>query len=133
VGGKVVIGDLDGAINFHYPASDELRDGLERLLRTLEGRFDPHSGRKLFHRMRRRGLEHLRAHVMPYHLFAGSAPTADIENWREKFQTIRELAIEGFDDAASYDRFAECYLEHLRDPDVFTYSTLILIEGVRVA
>jgi hypothetical protein len=33
---------------------------------------------------------------------------------------------------AAYDRFVAEYLDHLRDPDTFTYSTLILVEGIRV-
>jgi len=131
VGGKVVVGDLDGAINFHFPASRELEEGIARLLSALEGKFDPFSGRKIFNRMRRRGLSDLRAHVMPYHLFAGTAPSADIENWSEKFQTIRDIGVQAFGSSGAYDRFAACYLDHLRDPDVFTYSTLVLVEGIR--
>jgi ubiquinone/menaquinone biosynthesis C-methylase UbiE len=130
-GGKVVVADVDGALDFHYPASPELLEGIARITRALQGRYDPHAGRKIFARMRKSGLSSVRVHVMPYHLYAGSAPEADMENWAQKFETIRDAGIAAFGSADAYERFAHRYLDHLLDPDTFSYSTLILVEGIR--
>jgi ubiquinone/menaquinone biosynthesis C-methylase UbiE len=133
VGGKVVVADVDGAISFHHPATPELTEGIARITKALECRYDPWAGRKIFASMRKCGLANLRVHVVPYHLYAGRAPDADMENWREKFETIRDAGIAAFGSAAAYEHFARLYLDHLLNPDTFSYSTLILVEGIRGA
>jgi SAM-dependent methyltransferase len=130
-GGKLVVGDLDGNTVFHHPMPPEVESGLARLMRALEGRFDPFAGRKLFHRFRRAGLADVRVHMLPYHLYAGTAPERDMLNWEAKFRTVREAGARAFGSHEAYDRFGARFLEMLRDPDAFTYSTLFLVEGIR--
>lgn len=130
-GGKVVAGDLDGNGVFHYPCPPRLQEGLQKLERFLQGHLDPYAGRKLFHRFRRAGLERIEVHLLPYHLYAGTASPADQRNWTVKFQTLRPVGALAFGGVDEYEEFARAFLEHLQDPDSFTYSTLVLVEGVR--
>jgi SAM-dependent methyltransferase len=130
-GGKLVVGDLDGNTVFHYPIEPEVEADLARLMRALEGRFDPFAGRKLYHRFRRAGLADLRVHLLPYHLYAGVAPEHEMLNWQAKFDTLREVGARALGSVEAYDRFGKRFLQMLRDPDALTYSTLFLVEGVR--
>jgi SAM-dependent methyltransferase len=130
-GGKLVVGDLDGNSVFHYPIPADVEADLSRLMRALEGRFDPFAGRKLYHRFRRAGLVDLRVHMLPYHLYAGTAPEREMLNWQAKFDTLREVGTREFGSIEAYERFGKRFLQMLRDPDSLTYSTLFLVEGVR--
>lgn len=130
-GGKVVVGNQDGDFLFHHPLPEALAPGLSRLESALKGRFDPYAGRKLFHRFRKAGLVDIQVHCLPYHLFAGTIPQRDRNNWVAKFQTVRPLGVAVLGGEAAYDAFVKAYLEMLDDPDSLTYSMLFLVEGVR--
>jgi ubiquinone/menaquinone biosynthesis C-methylase UbiE len=136
VGGRVVVGDLDGNGLQHYPMTHELEVGLPKLMRALAGQFDPHAGRKLYSRFRRAGLEDIQVHLIPYHVYAGTIPDDALPNWRQKLEVVRPAAVAEFGGhaagEAAYDRFAQAFIDHLKDPDSFTYSTLILVSGKRV-
>ena len=131
VGGKIVLADLDGNGVFHYPLSDHIGAGLQRLLPALDGHFDPHAGRKLYSRLHRAGLKELRVHVLPYHLYASSISESDLENWNEKFRVIRPYAVKGFESEEAYDDFVTAFIGMLQDPSVMSYSVLLIAEGVR--
>lgn len=130
-GGKLVVGDLDGNAMQHYPMPPLVERGLATLMGALEGRFDPWVGRKLFHGLRRAGLRDVRVHVLPYHLYAGAAPAAALDNWTEKVRTLRPHGERAFGSAAAFDAFADAFVGMLRDPDVLTYSVLLLVEGTQ--
>ncbi len=130
-GGKVVVGDLDGYGFFHYPCPPEVEEGLARLEPALAGRFDPYAGRKLYHRFRKAGLQDVRVHVLPYHLYAGQAAPVHLANWQQKLVTLRPVGIQVLGGEASWDRFALRFMEMLRDPEVLTYSVLFLVEGTK--
>jgi ubiquinone/menaquinone biosynthesis C-methylase UbiE len=130
-GGKLVIADLDGNGIFHDPLSPAFANGLAVLEKVLGKSFDPHAGRRLFHRFRKAGLEDVKVRAMPYHLYAGAAPEHEMRNWEQKFKTLRSRAADAFGGLASYDAFAAEYLQHLRDPDTLTYSVLFLVEWTR--
>lgn len=132
VGGKLVVGDLDGNGQFHYPMSENLSRGLGRLMSALDGRFDPFAGRKLFHRFCRQPLGDIRVHVLPYHVYAGPAGALDMENWEAKFLTLREIGASVFGSDSTYQQWVAEFLAHLSDPSVFTYSILILVEAIRL-
>lgn len=128
-GGKLVVGDVDDHGLRHHPISHLVEDGLDRLRPALRGRFDPQMGRRLFSMVRALGVEEIDVHLLPYHVYAGRAPDEAIENWSTKFEVIRPAAVGAFDDADHYDRFVGAFLEMLTDDDVFTYSTLVLVEA----
>lgn len=130
-GGKVVLGDLDGNGLFHFPLPPHLEAGLATLQRAIAGRFDPFVGRKLFHYARRAGLERLKVHLLPYHLYAGTAPAAHVENWATKFRILAPVGVRAFGGQAAYVEFCRQFLALLEDPDAFTYSVLVFVEGTR--
>jgi SAM-dependent methyltransferase len=132
-GGKVVVADLDCNGTIHHPIPADLEAGLRRVLEALEGQFDAHAGRRLFSRFRRAGLEDIRVHLEPYNVYAGAASRDALVNWSEKLRVIRPRAVRGFESEVAYDRWAARFLEILRDPDVFSYSILVLAEGLRTA
>jgi SAM-dependent methyltransferase len=132
VGGRVVVGDLDGNGLQHYPMAPELEQGLVKLVHTLADRFDPFAGRKLFTRARRAGLGDIRVHLLPYHVYAGSISASALPNWRQKLEVVEPAALAAFGGAEAYQRFVNLFLDHLQDPDSFTYSTLILVSGNRL-
>jgi hypothetical protein len=110
-----------------------VQEGLAKILASLEGRFDPYAGRKLFNRFRRAGLSSIRVHVEPYHLHAGRPDPVSMANWEQKMRTIRPAGVAALGGETAYDDWAAAFLEMLRDPDSFTYSTLIVVEGIRRA
>lgn len=132
IGGKVVVGDLDGNGQFHFPMSEKLERGMELILTALGRSFDPYVGRKLFGLFRKQKLDNVQVHVLPYHLYAGSAAPQELENWKAKFETLRTIGAKALGNADEYDGWVSEFLRHLSDPDGFTYSVLMLAEGVRI-
>jgi ubiquinone/menaquinone biosynthesis C-methylase UbiE len=132
VGGKLVVADLDGNAVQHYPYPPEVERDMAIVLEALRDRFDPYAGRKLFSRFRQHAqLTDVRVHVEPYHLYAGAAPDAALENWVQKLRTIRPIVMARCGAGFDYDRFEAGFLGVLRDPDTLTYSNLIVVEAVR--
>jgi len=129
IGGRVVVGDLDGNGLQHYPMTPELEQGLAKLMHALADRFDPFAGRKLFTWARRAGLADIRVHLLPYHVYAGAVPSPALPNWRQKLEVIRPAAQAAFGGEPEYQRFVQAFMGQLADPDSFTYSTLILVAG----
>lgn len=132
-GGKVVVADLDSNGTIHHPIPADVEAGLQQVLRALEGQFDAHAGRRLFSRFRRSGLEDIRIHLEPYNVYAGTASEDALLNWSEKLRVIRPRAVRAFESEVAYDRWAAKFLETLRDPEVFSYSVLVVAEGIRAA
>jgi ubiquinone/menaquinone biosynthesis C-methylase UbiE len=130
-GGKVVVGEVDGHGLFHHPMPPIVEDGLAKLQRALQGRFDPLAGRKLYHRFRKAGLQSVTVHMLPYHLYAQAISPVQLENWRIKLDTLRRAGALALGGESQYDDFARAFLELLEDPDSLTYSVLIMVEGVR--
>lgn len=127
--GRVALIDLDSNGLIHFPQPNEIRAGMERLLDVVAGYFDPFIGRKLYYYLRRAGFSQVRVTLRPYHLYAGSVPAAEFQNWVAKFRTIRRLGVRAFGSSAAYDRFVRGFLELLSNQDVFSYSTLCIAEG----
>jgi ubiquinone/menaquinone biosynthesis C-methylase UbiE len=130
-GGKLVIADLDGYAQFHHPMPPDVARGLQLVTHAIEPHFDPFAGRKIFHVLRRAGLAQIHVHMLPYHFYAGAAPTNDIEHWRWKFQTISAVSAPALGGDGPYAQWVNSYLDMLRDPDRFSYSVLLIGEGVR--
>jgi ubiquinone/menaquinone biosynthesis C-methylase UbiE len=129
--GKIVVGDLDGNGVMQYPTNAVVEDGIARVLSCVKGLFDPFVGRKLVNYFHQAGLTINSVHVMPYHVYMGQVAEADVANWTSKLEQLRSRCVSAFDSQAEYDRFASEFLKHMATPGVFTYSTLILVEGTR--
>ncbi len=130
-GGKLVLGDLDGHGIRHYPISDRLKTTLAKLEPALKGRQDPFMGRKLYNLCFCAGLSDIQVHVLPYHMYAGAAPESAIENWRTKLEVARPAMEHVLGSKADHDAFVSEFLDLLRDPGAFTYSSLILVVGTK--
>ena len=130
-GGKLAVLDIDNNGLIHYPLPPEVERGLRTVIGGLSGSFDPFAGRKLYSHFRKAGMEQIKVHILPYHVYAGAAPAADLHNWEQKLVTIRKFVVPAFGSEHEYDRFVRSYLDMLRDPDTFTYSTLLMVEGIR--
>lgn len=132
-GGKLVVGDLDGNGTFHHPISPELESSMGKLLDALKGSFDPFAGRKLYHRFYKLGLVPNSVHLLPYHLYAGSIPAADLMNWRAKLGALRARVPSAVGGTQAFDRLANGFLDLLQSPEALTYSVLFLVEWTRSA
>jgi SAM-dependent methyltransferase len=132
-GGKLVIADLDGYAMYHYPLPQQVAEGLTALSRYLLPYFDAFCGRKLFHWFRKAGLSMIQVHMLPYHFYPGAAPAGDLDHWRFKLETIRPAAAPALGGPEAYDRWISAFLEMLQDPDRFTYSVLLIVEGIKPA
>jgi len=133
IGGKVVVGDLDGNGVTHYPPHPIVDAGIALMLRCLAGSFDPYVGRKLVHLYHLAGLRLDAVHVFPYHVYSGVMGEADQRNWRQKFSALRHRCVEAFGGDTQYDQFVEAFFEHVGSPGTFMYSSLVLTEGTRLA
>lgn len=131
-GGILAIEDIDGNMVFHDGLDAETEHALNSIIKGLGDSFDPFVGRKLFGRFQRQGLQSVQVHCTPYHLFAGRIPDPDLENWREKFVTIREHGVKVLGGEGAYDRFVADFIAFLEREDTFTYSTLFLVAGRKV-
>jgi ubiquinone/menaquinone biosynthesis C-methylase UbiE len=129
-GGKVVVGEVDGHGLNHWPLPPLVAEVLSRFEAVLGRAFDPYAGRKLYHRFRRAGLEGVRVHLEPYHLYTDGISEVQLSSWRLKLQNLRPLGQKALG-AGPWDAFAAAYLEMLQDPDTLTYSVLVFVEGVR--
>jgi SAM-dependent methyltransferase len=130
-GGRIVIGDLDRNGLLHYPIESDLAADLERFRRALDGMIDLDMGRKLFAFMRRAGVTDIRVHILPYNVYAGAAPAPAIENWQQKFRTVRSQLAPSMGGTRAYDELVARYIALLEAPDTFSYSILVLCEGRR--
>lgn len=129
-GGRLVLVDVDGIGLGTWPMPEVVERHAGRLLQVLARTgFDAHVGRKLYAWMRAEGLTDIRAHLEPYTLFPGRADDTEQAAWRQRFEAIRPLAVEAFDDAAQYDAFVSGYLDMLADPGSFKFSLVFTLEG----
>lgn len=131
-GGRVVLADVDGYGAFHHPLTEERRAALETISTLLERTgFDAFVGRKLYGFLRKTGAERIHVHLRPYHLKVGAADEATLANWTYKLQTLAKLGHRALGKDA-YEAAAGAVLGMLRDPEVLSYSTLFIVEGVRL-
>jgi ubiquinone/menaquinone biosynthesis C-methylase UbiE len=129
-GGTVVVADLDGQMEQIYPLDASVRADLLEGLRLLgETGFDPRVGRKLYHWFCRAGLSDISVRVVPHQVYAGRLPERDLVNWREKLNIATNHLIDRTGDRERWERFRDAFLAQLRRPDVFYYSSLMIVWG----
>jgi len=130
-GGRVVLADVDGYGAFHHPLTEERRAAVETVGKLLErAGFDAFVGRKLYGFLRAAGADRIAVHVRPYHLKVGSADETTLANWSYKLKTLAKLGHHTLG-VEAYDRAASALIDMLRDPEVLSYSTLFVVEGMR--
>ncbi len=133
-GGKIVVGDLDHNMLSHFPLSEKLQAQLTEVFNKLQAQkaLDPYVGRKLYSWFYKAGLKEIAVRVIPHHLIYGPLETRDLDNWEAKFDQIERMTVGGqlrlsFDVKA----FRHEFMEFFRSPARFSYSPLILVEGVK--
>lgn len=128
-GGILTVADLDGNMIFHDGMEPKMEKIMNQLMKGLKGTFDPYAGRKLYRYFYQLGMTDIQVHCQPYHMFAGAIPDDRLENWKDKFATIRPMGSKILGSVEKYDEFAEYYIDFLQRPDTLTYSLLFLVSG----
>lgn len=133
-GGKLVIGDLDHNCLNHYPIPSGIQDRLNQLIQAVEatGFFDFYAGRKLYSYFHEAGFDEIHVHVHPHHLFYGDLKANDAINWEIKLDRLIALQKKNvmqidFD----LEEFKTEFMTFLHRPDRFSYTPLIIVEGVK--
>lgn len=133
-GGKLVIGDLDYNMMSHYPLEPELETQLNKMMSSLVKAklWDPFSGRKIYHHFYRAKMEQIQVNVVSHHLIYGESSQRDVDNWAAKLSQMSSLVSQGllkldFD----FPKFQKRFLDFFRSPERFSYSPLILVDGIK--
>lgn len=131
-GGQVAIAEIDGYGLGVWPATQSLLDGMELLQVALrKARFDLFVGRKIYSLLRKVGLVDVRVHLSAFHVTAGTADEALVEDWRIRFSSLAPIAVGTFKTSARWEHFTAEYLELLADPNALKYSVVLTTVGSR--
>jgi hypothetical protein len=91
--------------------------------------FDPYVGRKLYHYYRQSDFTCIEAHVFPHHVICGHPTEGERENWYEKIDTVEAFLSHHHPGVKGIGWFSAEMKALIDDPEVFTYSPLILMVG----
>ncbi len=133
-GGKVVVGDLDNNCLIHYPMPEKLERQLRQITSVLQERhcFDPFAGRKLYAMFHNAGLHDIKVHLVPHHLIYGQIGQSDRGNLMAK---LNQLVRMQRDDMLRVDfslaEFMDEVLRYMQSESRFSYTILVLVEGIR--
>src|SRR5262249_45483138 len=123
-------GDLDGQLTRFHPLSPALQRELAAALRRLGANgFDPWVGRKLYGWCYQAGLRELCVHVLPYQLVAGGVAAGELAAWRTTLEQGTQRLVAHASERTRWEQFRAALLAELQRPDLFYYSTLILVRG----
>lgn len=136
VGGRLVIGDLDYNCLSHHPINAHLEQQLFRIVKELENLklWDAYAGRKLYSFFSEAHFSEVKVHLLPHHLIYGNADRRDVSNWQMKLDQLISLQKKkvlnlDFD----LETFKNEFFAFFENPTRFSYSPLILVEGVKTA
>jgi ubiquinone/menaquinone biosynthesis C-methylase UbiE len=131
-GAKIVVADLDYNCMSHYPLEPRLEIQLREIASELERTkfWDPYAGRKIYSYYAENGLSDVQVRLIPHHLIYGESNPRDIANWKQKLEIIDQLTKAGtirlsFD----LEKFKTEFFKFFENPNRFSYSPLILVEG----
>ena len=131
-GGRVAIAEIDGYGLGLWPVSDELTAGLELFQRALvAARFDLFAGRKLFSAFRTLGFHDVGVHLSAFHVTAGSADEAMLDDWKVRFSALQPVGVQAFGSVEAWKAFTAEYLAALGNPDALKYSVVLTTVGTR--
>ena len=91
--------------------------------------FDPFVGRKLYSYFFKNGLSKIQVHFRAHHLFYGEMRLEDDINWTAKVDKLMDLNLPVSFDMAT---FKKKFFEMFRSPERFSYTPLIIVEGVKI-
>jgi ubiquinone/menaquinone biosynthesis C-methylase UbiE len=128
--GTVLLQDLDGQLLWHYPEDPLVQGTVEKVVRALAPTgFDPFVGRKLFSLAYKAGLKNINVQAECYHLIAGQAEPAILEQWRLKLDVAGPQLAQLLGSETEAREQSRRFLEYLRRPDTLTYSTVFTVTG----
>jgi len=133
-GGRLVIGDLDYNCLSHYPLDPDIEKNLKWTIDMLHSKnvFDPYAGRRLYSFFFNNKMRGVKPHVIPHHLFYGRLSDEDRFNWDAKLRQIEELnAKKVINVPFDLKDFRTRFMKFLESPGRFSYTPLILVEGVK--
>jgi SAM-dependent methyltransferase len=131
-GGTVAIAEIDGYGLGVWPVSDELEAGLGLFQQALaRARFDLFVGRKLFSAFRTLGFRDVQVRLSPFHVTAGAADAAMLDDWRVRFAALRPVGLAAFGSETAWDGFTGEYLSTLSNPDALKYAVVLTTVGTR--
>jgi ubiquinone/menaquinone biosynthesis C-methylase UbiE len=132
-GGTVLLQDLDGQLLWHYPEDPLVQATVEKVVRALGATgFDPFVGRKLFSFAYNAGLKNINAQAECYHLIAGQAEPAILEQWRLKLDIAGPQLAQLLGSETEASEQSRRFLAYLRRPDTLTYSTVFTVTGEKL-
>ena len=132
-GGTVLLQDLDGQLLWHYPEDSLVQATVEKVVRALGATgFDPFVGRKLFSFAYNAGLKNINVQAECYHLIAGQAEPAILEQWRLKLDIAGPQLAQLLGGETEAREQSRRFLEYLRRPDTLTYSTVFTVTGEKL-
>lgn len=133
-GGKLVIADLDYNCLTHFPIKNSIERKLHEISKYFINHkiFDPYVGRKIYSHFYSNKFENIKIHFEAHHLFYGPLSDPDDYNWNAKFEQIAQLQ-KADQIRLSFDasKFKKEFMRMLRSPSRFTYTPLIIVEGVK--
>lgn len=132
-GGKLVVGDLDYNGMTHYPLGPVLEEQISELSKVIQesGSLDVYAGRRIYSYFQRAGLTDIDIHLSAHHLFWGDLSSPNEINWTAKLDQLIQYQDKGAI-KLSFDlrEFKTNFMEFLRSPERFSYTPLILVEGL---
>lgn len=129
-GGRLVISEVDGLGLHNWPVPSGFEEDSRKFISAVSAAgFDFYMGRKVFHLFRRLGLEHIRVHMAPLWVVAGTADDRLVSDWRMRFTALEPIVAPAFGGKEAYWAFCQRYLALLSDPDALKYSVLLITEG----
>ncbi len=132
-GGTVLLQDLDGQLLWHYPEDPVVQGTVEKVVRALGATgFDPFVGRKLFSLAYKAGLKNINVQAECYHLIAGEAEPAILEQWRLKLDIAGPQLAQLLGSESEAREQSRRFLDYLRRPDTLTYSTVFTVTGEKL-
>lgn len=132
--GKVIVADHDAKDFNHYPLAPYLEKNLMELLQETARLkiWDAQMGRKLYSLFFESGLKDVQAQVLPHRVICGQTNAQEIEEWTLRLEEISALNAKGslplsFD----LDSFRSEFFAFFQNPTRFSYSSVILVEGIK--
>jgi ubiquinone/menaquinone biosynthesis C-methylase UbiE len=129
IGGKVIVGDLDGNCVFNAIMDKQLEAAFQSVMEKLSiTGFDPYIGRKLFTYFHEAGFEDVKVFAEIYHKIFGKINQKDKENWNAKIQNISRL-IGSPENQKILSDIIKSFNAFLESERTLTYSVLFYVVG----
>lgn len=130
-GGKIVLQDLDGQLQWFYPEDADLKERIDRVVSHLQKAtgFDPFVGRKLFTLLKEQGVQNINVRADSYNLFWGPMDDKNFQLWATKLEIAMPAMIEVLGGAAQAEKLKKDCLDYFRRDDTLVYSVVFTVTG----